>query len=95
MDVVGNQVSSTVQAYFQQLMSTVHPFSSRCKFPVKVCQRFMDGLDLHLMTGFCHCFPNHSVIQLLDALHQRRTLQLMMQAAQLAEDDFTSTQRIA
>ncbi len=55
----------------------------------------MDGLDLHLMTGFCHCFPNHSVIQLLDALHQRRTLQLMMQAAQLAEDDFTSTQRIA
>jgi hypothetical protein len=95
VDVVGNQVFSTIQAYFQQLMSAAHPFSSQREFPVSVCQRFMDGLNPHLMTGFCRNFPNHSVLQPLNALHQRWTLQLMFQAAQQADDDFTSTQRIA
>ncbi len=47
------------------------------------------------MTEFCRCFLNHSVIQPLDALHQRQTLQLMLQAAQQADDNFASTQRIA
>jgi hypothetical protein len=84
-----------VQAYFQQLMSAARPFSSQQEFPVSVCQRFMDSLDPRLMTGFCCCFPNHSVLQPLNALHQRRTLQLMLQAAQQAEDNFASTQLIA
>jgi hypothetical protein len=29
IDAAGNQVSSMVKAYFQQLMSAVHPFSSQ------------------------------------------------------------------
>ena len=36
-----------------------------------------------------------SIIQALDGSHQRHTLQLMLKAAQQAEDDFTSMQRIA
>jgi hypothetical protein len=94
-DAAGNQVISTVQAYFQQLMSAACPFSSQQSFPVSVCQRFMDGLNPRLLTGFRRCFPDHSIIQAFDGSHQRRTLQLMLKATQQAEDNFTSTQRIA
>ncbi len=52
VDAVGNQVSSTAQAYFQQLMSAARPFSNQQEFPVSICQRFMDNLDPRLMTGF-------------------------------------------
>jgi hypothetical protein len=55
----------------------------------------MDGLNPRLLTGFCCCFPDHSTVQALNRSHQRRTLQLMLKAAQQAEDDFTLTQRIA
>jgi hypothetical protein len=78
----GNQVVSTVQAYFQQLMSAVHPFSSQREFPVFVCQRFMDRLDPRLITSFCRRFPDHSVVPALDGSHQRWTLQLMLKATQ-------------
>jgi hypothetical protein len=94
-DAAGNQVVSTVQAYFQQLMSAARPFSSRRSFPVSVCQLFMDGLDPRLLTGFRRCFPDHSIVQVLDGSHRRRTIQLMFKAAQQAEDDFTLMQRIA
>ncbi len=86
---------STVQVYFQQLMSAAHPFSGQRSFPVSVCQRFMDGLNPRLLMGFCCCFPDHSIVQALDGSHQRGTLQLMLKATQQAEDNFTSTQRIA
>ncbi len=86
---------STVQAYFQQLMSAARPFSSQQSFPVSICQRFMDGLNPRLLTGFHCCFQDHSIVQALDGSHQHRTLQLMLKAAQQAKDDFTSTQPIA
>ncbi len=94
-NAAGNQVVSTVQVYFQQLMSAAHPFSSQQSFPVSICQQFMDGLDPRLLTGFRRCFPDHSIVQVLDGSHRRRTLQLMLKAAQQAEDNFMSTQRIA
>jgi hypothetical protein len=84
----GNAVSSSVQAYYQQLMSASRPFSSQQEYPVSVCACFIDGLDPHLLTGFRRNFPNHSVVQPLNAAHQRKVLQEMLQAAQIAEDDF-------
>jgi hypothetical protein len=42
-DAAGNQVASTVKAYFQQLMSAPRPFSSQWSFLVTICQQFMDG----------------------------------------------------
>jgi hypothetical protein len=95
LDSSGTQVVSTVQAYYQQIMSAARPFYSQRDFPVSVCQKFMDGLDIRLQVGFCRNFPEHSVIQSLEGSHQRRTLQLMLKAAQQVEDDFASTQRIA
>jgi hypothetical protein len=74
-----NQVASTVQAYFQQLMGAARPFSSHRDFPVSACARFQEGLDPHLQTGFCWYFPQHSVVQLLNATHQQKTLQAMLQ----------------
>jgi hypothetical protein len=82
----GNAVSSSVQAYYQQLMSASCPFSSQQEYPISVCASFINGLDHCLLTGFCCNFPNHSVVQSLNAAHQRKVLQL--QAAQQAEDDF-------
>ncbi len=90
-----NQVASTVQAYFQQLMGAAHPFSSQWDFPVSVCTKFQDGLDPRLLTGFWRYFPAHSIVQLLNATHQRKTLQSMLQAAQQAEDDLHVVQRVA
>jgi hypothetical protein len=94
-NAAGNQVVSSVQAYFQQLMNAAHPFSSQQSFPVSDCQRFMDGLNPRLITGFHCCFLDHSIIQALNGSHQCRTLQLMLKAAQQAEDNFTPTQRTA
>jgi hypothetical protein len=77
-----NQVVSSVQAYFQQMMNALRPFSSQCKFPISVCQKFQNGLDPRLTIGFRRFFPDHSVIQSLVSTHQRKTLQQMLQAAQ-------------
>ena len=91
----GNQVVSTVQAYFQQLMGAARPFSGMRDFPVSLCARFQDGLDSRLQTGYRRNFPQHSVVQPLAAAHQRKTLQAMLQAAQQAEDDLLAIQRIS
>jgi hypothetical protein len=80
-DSSGNQVVSTVQSYYQQIMSAARPFYSQRDFPVSVCQKFMDGLDTRLQVGFCLNFPDHSLVQSLEGSHQRRTLQLMLKAA--------------
>jgi hypothetical protein len=95
MDRDGNQVASTVQAYFQQLMGAARPFSSQRDFPMSVCAQFQEGLDPCLQTGFCWYFPQHNIVQLLNATHQRKTLQTMLQAAQQAEDDLHAIQRVA
>jgi hypothetical protein len=94
-DCDGNQVASTVQAYFQQLMGAARPFSSQQDFPVSVCAKFQEGLDPRLQIGFCRYFPMHSVVQLLNATYQRKMLQAMLQAAQQAEDDLHAVQRVA
>jgi hypothetical protein len=94
-DSNGNQVASLVQAYFQQLMGAAWPFSSQWDFPVSVCARFQEGLDPRLQTGFHWYFPQHSVVQLLNMTHQRKTLQAMLQAAQQAKDNLHAIQCIA
>jgi hypothetical protein len=94
-DCEGNQVVSTVQAYFQQLMGAARPFSGQRDFPVSLCSRFQDGLDPRLQTSYRRYFPQHSVVQSLNAAHQRKTLQAMLQAAQQAEDNTLTIQRVA
>jgi hypothetical protein len=90
-----NQAASTVQVYFQQLMGAARPFSSHRDFPVSVCTRFQERLEPHLPTGFCWYFPQHSVVQLLNATHQQKTLQAIIQATQQAKDNLHAIQRVA
>jgi hypothetical protein len=94
-DKDGNAVSSSVQAYYQQLMNASRPFSSQREYPISVCARFINGLDPCLLTGFCRNFPNHSVVQPLDAAHQQNVLQEILQAAQTAKDDFLMITRVS
>ncbi len=94
-DKDGNPVSSSVQAYYQQLLNASRPFTSQRESPVSVCSCFVSGLDPRLLTAFCHNFPKHSDVQPLDAAHQRKVLQEMLKAAQSAEDDLIATQKIA
>ena len=94
-DKDGNPVSSSVQAYYQQLLNASRPFTSQREYPVSVCSRFVSGLDPRLLTAFRRNFPKHSDVQPLDAAHQRKVLQEMLKAAQSAEDDLIATQRIA
>jgi hypothetical protein len=75
-------------------MGAAWPFSSHQEFSVSVCASFQDGLDPCLQTGYHRSFPQHSIIQLLNATHQRKTLQAMLQAAQQAEDDLHAVQRV-
>jgi hypothetical protein len=91
----GNQVVSMVQAYFQQLMGAALPFSSNREFPVSLCACFQDGLDTCLQTRYHRYFPQHSIVQLLNAAHQQKTLQAMLQAAQQAKDNLLTVQRVA
>ena len=91
----GNSVVSSVQSFYQQLMSTSRRFSSEHDYPVSVCAHFQDGLDPDLITGFHRLFPQHSTVQSLNAAHQWKTLREMLQAAQQAEDDFLTVTRIA
>jgi hypothetical protein len=93
-DKDGNPVSSSVQAYYQQLLNASRPFTSQREYPVSVCSRFVSGLDPRLLTAFRRNFPKHSDVQPLDAAHQRKVLQEMLKAAQSAEDDLIATQRI-
>jgi hypothetical protein len=73
-DQDGNQFVNSVKAYFQQMMNALRPFSGQREFPISVCQKFQDGLDPRLITGFRCFFPDHSVIQLLVSTHQRKIL---------------------
>ncbi len=95
VDRKGNQVASSVQSYFQQLMSAARPFTNQRDFPISLCTKFMEGLDQRLITGFHQNIPQHSVIQPLDATHQQKILQEMLQAAQQAEEDNGSVQQAA
>jgi hypothetical protein len=59
-----------------------------------VCAKFIEGLNHPLIMGFRWFFPHHSVVQSLNATHQRKILQEMLQAARQAEGDLVSVQRI-
>ncbi len=78
MEREGNQVVSSVQSYFQQLMSVARPFTNQRDFLISVGAKFMEGLDSHLLTGFRRLFPQHSVVQSLNATHQRKVLREML-----------------
>jgi len=92
-DGEGNQVVTSVYAYYTRLMSAARPFTGERIYPISLCAKFMEGMDPRLVAGFRRNFPTHSTVQALTANYQRKKLQDMLIASQRADDDLTSVQR--
>jgi hypothetical protein len=94
-DAEGNIIFQPVFDYHWQILSASRPFIDHDLLPISICQIFIDGLDTHLIKRFCTHFPNYSTSQSLAAIHQRNTLEQMMQAAVKAESQYNSVRAIA
>ncbi len=94
-DAEGNIIFQPVFDYYQQILSASCPFIDQDPLPISICQIFIDGLDTHLINGFCTHFPDFSTSQSLAATHQRNTLEQMMQAAVKAESQYNNVRAIA
>jgi hypothetical protein len=95
IDSNGNSVSAWIFAYHTRLMNAARPFTSDRNYPISLCAKFMEGMDPRLVPGFQRNFPKHSIVVMLRADMQRKTLQEMLLAAQRAEDDYMNVQRTA
>jgi hypothetical protein len=95
IDLNGNLVSALIYAYHTRLMNAARPFTSDQDYPISLCAKFMEGTDPRLLPGFRRNYPTHSVVVMLRADMQRKTLQEMLLAAQRAKDDYTNVQRTA
>jgi hypothetical protein len=93
IDLNGNLVSALIYAYHTRLMNAARPFTSDQDYPISLCAKFMEGTDPCLLPGFRRNYPTHSVVVMLRADMQRKTLQEMLLAAQRAKDDYTNVQR--
>jgi hypothetical protein len=76
-------------------MNAARPFTSDRFSPISLCAKFIEGMDPCLVPGFGRNFPSHSILVMLRADIQRKTLQEMLLAAQRAVDDYTNVQRTA
>jgi hypothetical protein len=95
IDSNGNPVTASIYAYHARLMNAARPFTSERDYPISLCAKFMEGMDPRLVTGFRRNFPQHSIVVMLRADMQRKTLHDMLLAAQRAEDVYTNVQRTA
>jgi hypothetical protein len=93
-DSNGNTVFSSMFEYYTQILAASCPFINQEVLPISVCQAFMDGLDSCLLAGFCTYFPDYSKLQERTATHQRKVLQVMLQAALCAETEFNNIRTI-
>jgi hypothetical protein len=49
----GNVVCTPAFAYYQRMMNAMRPFAGDECFPVSVCNKFIDGINQHLVPIFC------------------------------------------
>jgi hypothetical protein len=68
-NATGNTIFSPVFNYYTQILAASCPFIDQKVLPMSICQAFMDGLDPHLLAGFCSHFPNYSKSQEHTATH--------------------------
>ena len=91
----GKPITRSVQEYHSLILKACHPFANDSIYPVNVCSKFVQQMDPQLRKLFMREYPNHSDIVPCDATTQRRTLQLMLVAAQRAEDQRESIASIS
>ncbi len=93
-DANGNTVFSSVYEYYTQILAASCPFINKEVPPVSVCQAFIDSLDHLLTAGFRTHFPNYGKSQDGAAMHQRKVLQEMLQAALCAKTEYNNIRAI-
>lgn len=95
VDKDGTTQTTTVYAYYNQMMIASRPMSSCTTLPVSLANKFAEGLDQRLSSAFRRLYPDYAVQHALDSTTQRRELGKMLIAAQAAEDEVRSIQKIA
>ena len=83
----GKPIIYKIQKYHSLLTQACHPFANEPLYPINVCSKFMQNMDPTLQPIFRRIYSNHSDVVPLDSTTQRKYLQLMLQAAQQAEDN--------
>jgi hypothetical protein len=84
-----------VYEYYTQILAASHLFIDQEVLSVSVCQAFINGLDHCLTVGFCTHFPDYSKSQDCAAMHQRKVLQEMLQAALRAKMEYNNIRAVA
>ena len=80
----GKPLTRSVQEFHFLFLKACHPFAHLPIYPVNVCSKFVQQMDPQLRNLFMREYPTHSDIVPTDATTQRKTLRLMLVAAQSA-----------
>ena len=90
VDGDGNIVCTSVFAYYQRMMITMHPFAGEAQFLKSICNALVDGLDKCLVTIFGQNYVDHAILHDSNASSpQRRHFPEILQAMQSAEGKFS------
>ncbi len=66
----GNVVCTPAFAYYQCMMNAMQPFAGDECFPVRVCNKLIDGIYQRLVPIFRRHYQQYAVIHDLQALYQ-------------------------
>ena len=91
----GQLLTTSVLDYYQRLLNASRPFLAQERYPISVCDRFIQGLDRTIIPSFRKMYPSHSLVHDLAGSYQRRMMPVILSAAQAAEDECKQFQDIA
>jgi hypothetical protein len=91
----GQLVTAATIVYYKQMLNAARPFATQHTYAISVCDKFIQGLDAHILGPFCHFYPGHSTIHDLRGAYQRAQLPIILAAAQAAKDEVKQMQDIA
>jgi len=91
----GTLITTTVFDYYQRLMRAARPIATQQTLPISLVNKFIDGIDDRLRPKFRSLYPTYSIQQDRSGRNQRKTMPIVLAAAQQAEDEIRSVQEIA
>jgi hypothetical protein len=91
----GQLITATTIEYYQRMLNTERAFATQHTYAVSVCDKFIQGLDGHILGLFRCYYPNHSTVHDLNGAYQRSQLPIIFAAATAAEEEVKQMQEIA
>jgi len=80
---------------YQRMLNASRPFAVQERYPISVCDRFVQGLDRTILLSFHKMYPNYLLVHDLSGSYQHRMMSVILSAAQAAEDECKQFQDIA